>query len=309
MDLQQLQYFRTIARTENISRAAELLYVAQPNLSVSITRLEQELGVALFERKRGKIKLTPTGRIFLSCADSVLDRLDEGIAETRRFEQAYNEQVRVASSIVDLMASLLADFLSDHPALSLRELSRRNDEIAACVLAGEADLGFCFGSVEQTNLEYIRLDGCERIVTLGRDHPLASCGLVSLRELDGQRFVCNLARDDRTLFDGLERTGRFRPQRIFECDDGRVELSMIISGGAMSITPVSHYLKLIKGDPTLPLTYLRVREQLPEACIGMVRPAGKLLSAASLQFYAMVSGFFENEHRLAADFEKTLPPR
>lgn len=309
MDLQQLQYFRTIARTENMSRAAELLYVAQPNLSVSVTRLEQELGVALFERKRGKIKLTPTGRIFLACADSVLDRLDEGIAEARRFEQGYNEQVRVASSIVDLMASLLADYLAENPTLSVREISRRNEEIAACVLGGEADLGFCFGTVEQTNLEYIRLDSCERVAMVSRAHPLAGRGIVSLRELDGARFVCNLARDDRALFEGLGRTGRVRPQIVFECDDGRVEQSMIVSGGAVAITPVSHYLKLLKQDAALPMTYLRVRETLPSACIGMVRPAGKMLSAASLQFYEMVSRFFENEHRLAADFEKTLPPR
>ncbi len=309
MDLQQLQYFRTIARTENMSRAAELLYVAQPNLSVSITRLEQELGVALFERKRGKIKLTPTGRIFLACADSVLDRLSDGIAETRRFEQSYNEQVRVTSSIVDLMASLLMDYLPDNPNVSFREISRRNDEIADCVVQGDADLGFCFGAVSAPNLEYIRLDSCERVVMLSKAHPLAGRGIVSLRELDGQRLVCNLARDDRALCDELTRSGRFHPQLIYECDDGRVEESMIAAGGALAIAPVSHYLKALKKDPSLPLTHLRVRETLPETCIGMLRPAGKLLSAASLQFYEMVSRFFDHEHRLAADFEKTLPPR
>ncbi len=309
MDLQQLQYFRTIARTENISRAAALLYVSQPNLSVSITRLEQELGVSLFERKRGKIKLTPTGRLFLDCADSVLDRLGEGIAEARRFEQRYNEQVRVASSIVDLMASLLMDFLPDNPGVSFCELSRRNDEIADCVAQGEADLGFCFGAVSSPSLEYIRLDSCERVVMLSREHPLAGRGLVSLRELDGQRFVCNLARDDRALCDGLTRSGRFRPQCLYECDDGRVEESMIVAGGALAIVPVSHYLKALKKAPTLPVTQLRVREELPEASIGMLRPSGKLLSAASLQFYEMVSRFFVEERRLAAEFAQSLPPR
>ena len=84
---------------------------------------------------------------------------------------------------------------------------------------------------------------------------------------------------------------------------------MIVAGGALAIVPVSHYLKALKKAPTLPVTQLRVREELPEASIGMLRPSGKLLSAASLQFYEMVSRFFVEERRLAAEFAQSLPPR
>ena len=57
MDLSQLHYFRTAARTGNLSQAARELFVTQPNLSRSIARLETELGVPLFEHRKGKVVL------------------------------------------------------------------------------------------------------------------------------------------------------------------------------------------------------------------------------------------------------------
>ena len=54
MELLQLKYFRVIAETENISKAAEQLYIAQPSLSMTLKRLEDELGIPLFDRNGKK---------------------------------------------------------------------------------------------------------------------------------------------------------------------------------------------------------------------------------------------------------------
>jgi len=58
MELRHLKYFIAVAEEENISRAAEKLHVAQPSLSRQIRDLEEELGIALFERTPRSIKLT-----------------------------------------------------------------------------------------------------------------------------------------------------------------------------------------------------------------------------------------------------------
>ena len=65
MDLTQLEYFRVVARYENITRAAKDLYVSQPTLSQSIARLESSLGIELFDRVNGKLHLNDAGRMFL----------------------------------------------------------------------------------------------------------------------------------------------------------------------------------------------------------------------------------------------------
>ena len=309
MDILQLQYFQTIARLENITKASEILYVAQPNLSTSIKRLETELGVSLFDRRKGRIRLTPTGRLFLEYVDDVLSQLDEGIASARESERRADDQVRVASVIVDLMGSLLDEFLPAHRNVSFRQFNCRNSEVPDKVRSGEADFGFIFGAPPTQGLEYIQIDCCERVLMLGTGHPLAGQGLLSLRELNGQRLVCNLSRDDAEVIADLNRAGRFRPEVYYECDDNRAEVSMIINGGGIYITPVSHYLKLVDGDPSLPVTCLRVREELPLSRLGMIRRTGERLSQASLQFYEIVTRFFLREATLAQEFTDTLPSR
>ncbi len=309
MDILQLQYFQTIARLENITRASELLYVAQPNLSVSIKRLEEDLGVALFERRKGKIKLTATGKLFLAYVDDILEELDKAIASARESGSHANEQVRVASVIVDLIGDLLQDFLPDHPDVSFRQFNCRNSEIAGKVLNAEADFGFVFGIPSAAGLEYMEIDNCERIVQVAKDQPLASREIVSLKDLTGQRLVCNLSRDDGELIQELSRSRRFRPEIFYECDDKRVEISMITKGGALSIAPLSNYLKLIHEDPELNMTCLRIREDLPAARLGMIRRTGTHLSKTALQFYEIVHQFFHQEQEIAQSYSTQLPQR
>lgn len=309
MDLLQLQYFRTIARLENITKASELLYVAQPNLSVSLRRLEEELGVSLFDRRRGKIVLTAAGRLFLGYTDSVLEQLDQGIAAVRASVRQSEERVRVASTIVDLMGSLLREFLPDHGGVAFRQLNCRNADVADKVLRGEADFGFIFGERIPRGLEYIEIDSCERVVQLAKSHPLADRGVVSLADLAGERFVCNLSRDDDELLEELSRMSPLRPDRAFECDDNRAEVSMLLYGGGISVAPLSNYLKLINGEPAPALACLRIRETLPEAKLGMIRRTGDRLSPAALQFYEQVDKFFSQERAAARAFAETLPER
>ena len=78
MDLTQLKYFQAVAKTGNVSKAAEKLFVTQPNLSKSISRLEDELGVPLFEHRRGKILLNEYGRVFLGSVELAFHELNNG---------------------------------------------------------------------------------------------------------------------------------------------------------------------------------------------------------------------------------------
>ena len=63
MEIRVLKYFLTIAREENITRAAEQLHITQPTLSRQMMQLEEELGVRLFRRNRVSVTLTEEGRL------------------------------------------------------------------------------------------------------------------------------------------------------------------------------------------------------------------------------------------------------
>ena len=309
MDILQLQYFQTVAQLENMTRAAEILYVAQPNLSISIKRLEEDLGVSLFDRRRGKIKLTSTGKLFLAYVNDILGQLDEAILQARESGRRSNERVRVASVIVDLVGDLLEDFLPKNPDVSFRQFNCRNSDVPGKIMNSEADFGFVFGIPSVQGLEHMEIDRCERVVMLAKDHPLADKQMVSLKDLVNQRIVCNLSRDDEELLSGLSHSSRFRTEIFYECDDNRVEVGMVARGGGVAIAPLSHYLKLIHGDPALNLTCLRLQEEVPPACLGMIRKTGIHLSKAALQFYEIVTRFFEHEAEIAKSYSVTLPPR
>lgn len=75
MNLRHLEFFITLAKTEHMAKAAELLDISQPSLSYAINSLEEELGAPLFERDGRNIKLTNYGKIYLKYAQSSLNIL------------------------------------------------------------------------------------------------------------------------------------------------------------------------------------------------------------------------------------------
>ena len=102
MDLTQLQYFRTVARLENVTKAARELYVSQPTLSQSIARLEESLGTPLFDRQKGKLHLNEAGRIFLERVDRAFVEIDNGVNELLDYRTNHQNRIVLASSMVDV---------------------------------------------------------------------------------------------------------------------------------------------------------------------------------------------------------------
>lgn len=104
MELLQIKYFRVIAETENISKAAQRLFIAQPSLSQTLKRLEDELGVPLFDRNGKKITLNKAGRIFLKYCDDIalsIKNAQRELDELKGMETVdVNIEVRSASLLI-----------------------------------------------------------------------------------------------------------------------------------------------------------------------------------------------------------------
>lgn len=83
MTLKQLEYFLTIAETESITQAAEILHVSQPPLSLQLKALEDEFGVPLFERTKRGLVITQSGRLLAQRAQDIFDLIDQTVNEVR----------------------------------------------------------------------------------------------------------------------------------------------------------------------------------------------------------------------------------
>src|SRR6266566_7574570 len=88
VELRHLRYFVAVAEMENVSRAALKLHVSQPALSRQIRDLEDEIGVALFERTAKSVSLTEPGRVFFKEARDVLLHADDAVKKARAMAKA-----------------------------------------------------------------------------------------------------------------------------------------------------------------------------------------------------------------------------
>lgn len=295
MDLLQLQYFRAIAQYENMTKAAQALFVSQPNLSTSLSRLEADLNVKLFERRRGKISLTPSGQEFLDCVSRALDELNVGIERLHSGENAARNSIKVAGAMIDIINIVLAKYYPDSGSIYIKQMNCANKDIYNRVQSEEVDFGFYFGQPHGQELEYNLIGECERVVMLRTDHPLAQAGYVSLSELAEEHWICNHCRDDAELFETFPKIGGFVPKVFFECDNVQMESTLVAARKGISICPATTFQKLVTDDPEAPLACLRISEQVAHAQIGVVRRRGHMLSEAALLFFDHLNQVFEGE--------------
>ena len=94
MELRILKYFLTVAREENITRAANLLHVTQPTLSRQLMQLEDELGVKLFCRSKHRITLTDEGLLLKRRAQEITELAERTTREVSRSRRKFNGRNR-----------------------------------------------------------------------------------------------------------------------------------------------------------------------------------------------------------------------
>lgn len=131
MELRVLSYFLTVAREENITKAAALLHVTQPTISRQLMQLEEELGVKLFKRSNHSILLTEQGMLLKRRAQELVS-----LAEKTKRELSQEEELGGEISIgsgeyqnSSLLAEILAAFHERHPGVWFHMFSGNSDDI------------------------------------------------------------------------------------------------------------------------------------------------------------------------------------
>ena len=115
MEITQLTYFKTVAKYESFTKAAMELHITQSALSRSIAQLESEIGVLLFERKKGgKITLNNDGRFFLQHVIQMLNGLDNTVAAVKERAGLERGVIQLALNEGIYIRHILRRFLLDH---------------------------------------------------------------------------------------------------------------------------------------------------------------------------------------------------
>ena len=196
MTIQQLIYAVEAYRCGSISRAAQNLFMAQPNLSAAIRELESELGSQIFHRTRQGIECTEFGKVFISYASDIITRFDHlqnmyrsGGQQTCVLSLITGRSSEICISMTEYVNRLVEDGLP----FRIKFQEDSNYKVVSSVASGEADIGilranthdvdFFFKMADSKGLRVIALPPRPYVVLFSQEHPLAKESYITQKML------------------------------------------------------------------------------------------------------------------------------
>jgi len=256
VELRLLRYLVAIVDAGSMTRASTAIGVAQPSLSRQLRQLELELGVELFARERGRLRLTSAGHRFLPHARDLVARADAAVALMHGLAEGQALRLTLLApetTVADVIAPFLATQGPDDPTILVREALP--SEVFAEVAAGRADLGISSGSppAELASRSVARFPVYAYV---RRDHPLATGTTVELSELEPWPLILlDDAHGTRRLFDATLAAEGLRYRMAFEAPVPQVAQALAAAGRGIAIVTDDprydlHPLPiLVRGEP------------------------------------------------------------
>lgn len=220
MDLLQLEYFKTVARLEHMSNAARKLNISQPALSNTISRLEEELGLELFDRQGRNIYLNPYGKKFLKRVNTIFFELDEGVREIHDLANIIEHSISIAAVIPNLLTSILTLFIQENPGVKMVQYSSFHGRMLKQLENFEIDFAITTSPSADASFDWLPLAKVPLYLTVPKHHPLAGIENVMLKELVGEKFInLNENFEFRQRTDFLFQEAGFLPNTYIELED------------------------------------------------------------------------------------------
>ena len=160
MELRVLNYFLTIAREENFTRAARQLHVTQPTLSRQIADLEQELGVKLFVRSNHNIILTEDGMILKRRAQEILSLADKTKRDFLQKDEALSGTISIGSGefrSTEYLAKIIAGFRRKYPNVTYEIYSGNANNIRDYIERGHLDIGLMSEPIDMRKYNFVNM--------------------------------------------------------------------------------------------------------------------------------------------------------
>lgn len=192
MTLTELKYVIAVARMRHFGRAAESCFVSQPSLSVAIRKLEEELGVTIFERRTSDISITPIGQQIVEQAQRVLDesRRIIDIAQNGHDPLAAPLRLGVILTIAPyLLPNLLTEFSDSCSQMPLYLEESFTDELLEKLRSGQIDAAIMADTIHGTGMMTQTLYQEEFVVAVPSHHPWVNRNFVNADELKDQTML------------------------------------------------------------------------------------------------------------------------
>ncbi|KLU60409.1 HTH-type transcriptional activator CmpR [Peptococcaceae bacterium CEB3] len=192
MNFHQLHIFNVVAKHRSYSKAAAELYLSQPTVSVHLQKLEQDLGMELFEQLGRNIYLTDAGRMLFGYTQKIFTLAEEAERALEELQGLHKGRIRLGAGTtagIYYLPDLLGQFKEDYPGIELVLDVANSSEIEKKVLANQLDIGVigCLSTEPDLVSEPFRRD--RLLMILSPQHPLLKKDEISLEDIARQRFI------------------------------------------------------------------------------------------------------------------------
>ncbi|NYT36024.1 LysR family transcriptional regulator [Allopusillimonas soli] len=244
MDFRHLQQFVVLAETLNFRRAAERLHMSQPPLSVSIRKLESELGVDLFVRGKDGVRLTPSGEAALADARRALFHANQFNEAARAASTGDGGVLRVGfvgSATHYILPRIVTAFRSRHPGVQLVLREATSVRIMQGLEDDTLDVGVVRVPVSShAGTRLLPLQTEPFILAVPSAHPLAKVNPVRLQDLSEEGFILYTQSDAAGLrmasIHACQLRG-FTPRLAQEAVQVQTVLSLVEAGLGIALVP------------------------------------------------------------------------
>ena len=219
MNILQLKYFQTIADEGTIKAASQKLYISQPALSMMLAKLEQELGVELFERVGRKLVINMYGEVVLKYTNRILTDFKNIDLEMKELLNQSKKDISIVTTSSQLISGMLQHFNSLHPNINWCLYSANLNNAVKMLTNGKVDFAITSTPINHELIltRPLLQDGFVLAVPSG--HRFSQRTSIHLAEAANERFIA-LPKDSefRKLTDDLCRKAGFEPRISMECD-------------------------------------------------------------------------------------------
>ena len=246
MEIYQLRCFYEVAREQNISRTAARLKITQPALSKTINRLEDDLGVKLFDRKSKAITLNEYGRAVYDKAEEIFAAIDDIRLNIDDIKNGNVGSIRIGSTLPSSESSWLLDCIKDfiflNPKVSINQRQMQPGELKKAIQENTVDIAIGGKFLADSEFDHTLLYRNQLGIIASAQSRFNGLEEISITDLKNETFFCNNSNTDMEdlTYEICEKAG-FVPHIALCSNYSNMIGELIFADKGISIIPVQVY--------------------------------------------------------------------
>ncbi len=259
MNLNQLEYFVTVAELLSFTKAAQKCYISQTAMTQQIRALEKNVGVPLFIRDKHHVELTTAGKVYLNEARVILSRSDEAMRLARMASEGETGEITIGyinGYGQSDFADILRNFRLAYPNIKVKLMRNNMSVLQGMLEQGKCDLVFAVAPSKrgQNNISYQYVTSYPVMAVVNEGHQLSGSDALNYTDLKDENFIIMQprarSRDQMEELILIYERGGYIPKVVEVEGDQETLILMVSVGMGISILP-EYITKLYQNEKNI----------------------------------------------------------